>query len=95
MNILSNFEPYLKKWCEENHKPIPDIDKPNDVWKLAWDSYVKQELVPNWEQTKQEYLNMELLTKKEQQKREKQKEVEPVEEEKKLTDWEKVSSLLK
>ena len=95
MTILSNFELYLKEWCTKNNKPLPNANKPNDIWKMAWDSYVKEKLVPNWEEHKQSYLNMELLTKKEQNKRKnvKVEEIEEVEEP--TSQWDEVSRLLK
>ena len=91
MDILSNFEIYLKEFCEKNNHAIPkEKDK---VWKLAWDSYVKEKLVPNWENYKNEYLNMELLTKSKlkQQKQIEIKEEQIVEE----SDWDKVAKMLK
>jgi hypothetical protein len=89
MDILSNFEIYLKEYCEKNHIKVPrDKDK---IWKVVWDSYVKEKLVLNWENYKNEYLNMELLTKSKQQKLQAQ-EVE--EEEVEESDWDKVSKLL-
>ena len=89
MDILSNFEIYLQEYCKKNNTAIPkERDK---VWKLAWDSYVKEKLVPNWENYKSEYLNMPLMTKSQLQKQPKQVVEEEVEDE---SDWDKVSKLL-
>ena len=66
MDIIKSFNEYLPKWCEQNNKPIPKDGATNKVWQQAWESFMKTELVNSWEQNKQEYWNMQLLTKHEQ-----------------------------
>lgn len=61
--ILEDFPQYLEQWCKTNHKPVPPVGVINKYWQLAWQDYMKNKLVPEWEDIKQDYLDMEMLTK--------------------------------
>ena len=62
MNILEDFKPFLKNWCHENHLPMPEEGKMNRVWQSAWQSYMETHLTDHYEEIKQSYLDMEVLT---------------------------------
>ena len=95
MKDIKDFERFLNEWCEKNHKPNPGVENNNDIWKSAWEEFVKTELVEEYEERKQEYLDMKLLTHRELAKREAEAKKEKIEEEPKLNDWDKVKKLLK
>ena len=95
--ILEEFPRYLEEWCKKNHKPVPPVGTINKFWQLAWQDYMKEKLVPQWEDIKEEYLNMDLLNKNSERKI--QKEIRkqeflnslPDEEpEKELSMWERI-----
>jgi hypothetical protein len=96
MDLMKEFETYLPEWARENNKPIPKIDSMNKVWGMAWESFLKEKLVPQWENIKQEFLDIELMTRKNIKK--KQADIEILEEEEseeQLSGWEKVKKHLK
>ena len=64
MDLLEEFEPYLTKWCHEHHKPRPDINNMNKFWRMAWEDFMKTELTEQWDERKEEYANIQLLSKK-------------------------------
>ena len=98
MDLMEEFDKYLKTWSKKNHLPCPSIDKITKNWQLAWNDFLKDVMEPKWEEQKQEFLNMKLLTKEEQRKREEEsKKKEEIEEEftlDKETDWDKVKKLM-
>ncbi len=95
MDIMEKFEKHLTKWCKENHKPKPAIDNMNKFWKMAWEDFMKTELTAEWEERKEEYNNIHLLTKREAEKlKQKQSEPEP-EDEPEENSWEKIQKFLK
>ena len=94
MKGIKEFEVFLNEWCERNHKPNPGVNNNNDIWKSAWEEFVKTELIDEYEERKQEYLDMKLLTHKELARREAENKKQ-TEDESNLNDWEKVKKLLK
>ena len=75
MDIVGNFNIFLKKWCKEHHKPLPAKGSLNKYWQEAWTDYLKTELTDSWEEYKQEFNNIPLLTKKEEKRIKKEEEL--------------------
>ena len=102
MDILEDFQKHLKKWCKDNHKPLPPEGKINKYWQLAWEDYMKTTLTDNWESRKNEFLNISLLTKQEQKLQEKQNKLdtryeeteEVVETEEQSSSWDRIQKFL-
>lgn len=56
MNILEEFENYKKEYAKKNK--LPEItDSINKYWQLAWQSFMNEVLVPNWQDIKDSYLD--------------------------------------
>lgn len=79
MDINKEFEKFLPEWCEKNKKPLPKKDSFNKIWKAAWEDFMRTRLKETWEERRQEFLNMKLLTKREMQERKKETPTEEVE----------------
>ena len=95
MNIQEDFKIYLKKWCKTNHKPLPPEGKINKYWQMAWEDYMKTVLTENWEARKQEYYDIPLLTKQEEKRQQRQKQLESqYEEEKTDSSWDRIKKFL-
>ena len=62
MNILEDFQPFLKNWCHENHLPVPQEGKLNDVWQRAWQHYMDTYLTEHYTEIKQQFLDLKVLT---------------------------------
>ena len=73
MDLMKEFELYLPEWAEQNNKPIPNINKMNKLWTAAWESFMKDKLIGDWQQRKDAFMSIQLLTKTEMKKRERQK----------------------
>ena len=99
MDILKEFELYLPQWAETNKKPIPDVNTINKLWTAAWESFMKERLMEDWQQRKESFLSMQLLTKTEMKKREKEKEISQILDEDMTTEepsgWDKICKYMK
>lgn len=96
MDISEDFQKYLETWCKTNHKPLPEKGKINKYWQLAWESYMKTELTDKWEQRKNEFLNIKVLTKQEEKRLTKQQALESqYEAEEEDSSWGRVKKFLK
>ena len=99
MDILKEFEEFLPKWCHENHLPKPPIGKQNKVWRKGWQAFMDTYLKEHYDEIREEFLNIKVLTRKElerqlkEEKENKLKQKQEVEEEE--TSWERVQQLLK
>lgn len=100
MDIMKLFEEYLPKWSEEKMQPIPTAEHP-DRWAVAWTDFQKEFLPTIKDELIADYKNMQLKTygdlKKKKKKIVKSEDVEPIpekQEEKELSEWEKVQRFL-
>ena len=94
MDLVKNFEPYLKEWCHEKHLPIPEEGKQNKVWQRAWKDYMKKLLTENYDEIKDYFMSIPLLTRKQLLQGTDSIDVQE-EEEKELSSWERVQQLMK
>lgn len=69
MNIIEDFKAYYTNWCKEHGRPQKDSEIINKDWKLAWSEFLEKSLIPRLKEVQEEYLEMELLTKRAQQNR--------------------------
>lgn len=60
MNILEEFDKYKKEYAKKNK--LSEInDSINKYWQLAWQSFMNEVLVPNWQDIKDSYLTTKSL----------------------------------
>lgn len=68
VDIVEDFKPFLKEWCHKKHLPIPEEGKTTKVWQKAWQEYMDTYLTEHYEEIRQDYLNMPVLTREELRK---------------------------
>lgn len=96
MDLMKEFELYLPVWAKENNKPIPKIDSINKIWGMAWESFLKEKLIPQWESRKEEFLAIELMSRRNMKKKQDNVElIEELESMEEMSAWEKVKKHLK
>lgn len=95
VDILEDFKPFLEKWCNENHLPKPEINNMNRVWLRAWHAYTNTYLKEHYEEVKQQYLDIPVLTKTEYKKQlREEKQAKTQEKQTSLTSWERVQKIM-
>lgn len=86
---------FLKKWCHENHLPMPKEGQMNKIWSQAWEAFMKTYLIEHYEEIKQQFLDIPLLTKKELERQLKEKKLQESEcTEEKQSSWDRVKEML-
>ena len=93
VDILEDFKPFLENWCNEQRLPKPKEGDMNKVWLRAWHAYMNTYLKDHYEEIRQQYLDMPVLT-KEEYERQLQEEKQVTQEETSLTSWERVEKLM-
>lgn len=58
-NINEMFEKYLPDWSNKYHKPIPTKNHP-EKWNEAWLDFIEDILIPQYDDLKQDYLDLSL-----------------------------------
>ena len=102
MDILKEFEAYIAEWCEKNNKPLFKTDEISKNWQLAWTDFMNGPLKERWNEIKNDYANMEFLTKTKQRQLEAQRELDEKlkeidksnEKTKPKSDWEVIQELM-
>ena len=62
-DINKCFEEYTPKWCKEHKLPTACLKK-SKYWQQAWQDFMQDVLLEQYEERKQEFLNIELLSSK-------------------------------
>lgn len=60
-DLLKEFEEYLPRWSNEKHQPIPTRAH-MDRWYIAWNDFVKEELIKHYDDFVNEYKSLQLKT---------------------------------
>ena len=96
MNILEEFDKFLPVWCHENHLPKPPQGKMNKVWKQAWQAFMDTFLKEHYDEIREDFMNIKLLTKKELERQLKEeKENKKAEVEVEDNAWGRIQELMK
>ena len=72
MNIINQFNEWYKKTYGKENTVFDNPGEITEGWKTAWDEFIKTVMSEKWEDIKQEYLSMELLTNRKKKQLQKQ-----------------------
>lgn len=62
IDVAKEFEPFLKDWCHKHHVPVPK--RMNKHWMSAWQDFMDTYLKDHYEEIRQAYLDLPLLSNK-------------------------------
>lgn len=106
MDIMQAFNDYLPIWSEQKMQPIPTQEH-MDRWVLAWKDFQNEYLAEHYQEVADAYKSMAYKTQGDIKREERQAELdkrieemnaktelEPIEEPKVMSEWERVQQML-
>lgn len=93
MDVITEFEKYLPEWAHKKHYPVPK--KKDKHWQEAWLNFMQEVLVPQWDEFKDYYNNIPVLTKTEERKLKLQDKNKLQETKENESSWDKIQQFLK
>ena len=67
MDIAKEFEDFKKIYAERYHLPIGIIREGKPHWSKAWEVFLKEVMVPKWDETKDYFLNLKTIREEERE----------------------------